>query len=316
MRRTCSIIAVVVLTVLAGCTKPEPARVRYVNFKVYDPVYVALDMGLYGKRGLKVEMIGDVLAGPTAIQAVASGSAEGGLSSFPAIINARAAGLPIVGVSDIQSAIGPQALEEFYVRADSGIKTVADLKGKKVAVNLWKSSFHYTVLMALEQAGVKEEEVEFVLLPFDQQAAALERKQVDVIGLMEPYASAAKATYGNAFAPVFTALDVFGAKQFTTHFLNSLWAKEHPKEAEAFVGATVEAIAWIEDHPEEAKPIIARYTGVDVKYIPAYHFQPNGRVNMEDATFWLSYLRKRGDVKADWLKVEDFATNAYNVKEK
>ncbi|NJN66600.1 MAG: ABC transporter substrate-binding protein [Chloroflexaceae bacterium] len=327
MRVVVLFLGIVVLGVAtlaaAGCAALTPATdgpspsglpvIRYVNFKVYDPVYVALERGFFEQRGVRVEIVGDVLGGPTAIQAVASGSVQAGLSSLPALINATTSGLPVVGVSDIQSAIGDQPLEEYFVRADSDIQTIGDLRGRAVAVNLWRSSFHYTLLMALEQAGVPEAEVEFRLLSFDHQIPALEQGQVDVIGLMEPYASMARTHYQDQFRRLFTALDVFGEKQFTTHFVNRDWAEQHPESVRAFVGGVVEAIAWIEANPDAARPIIARYTGIEERYIPAYHFQPDGRVVMEDVRFWLDYMVQRGDVEASALTPEHIATNRFNA---
>lgn len=302
-------------TVLPACqsfpTSEKPV-VRYVNFKVYDPVYVALDKGFFEKNGIQVEIIGDTLAGPTAIQAVASGAAEAGLSSIPAIINANAAGLPVTGVSDIQSAIDDQPLEYYYSLKGSGIESIKDMEGKRLAVNLIKSSFHYTALLALHQEGVPEETVEFVLLPFDAQLPALLNGEVDVVGLMEPYNGMALGTAGDKLQPVYDAQDVFGSKQFTLHFVNRIWAKEHPDQAKAFVSAVVEAIAWIEANQEEAKAIIAEHTKIPAEYVPEYHFQPNGQVVMDDVQFWLDYLIERGDVTATWLKAEDVATNQYN----
>lgn len=286
---------------------------RYVDFKVYDPVYVAIDKGFFASRNLEVTLIGSgTLAGPTGIQAISAGSADAGLSSLPAIINANAAGLPILGTTDIQSALPEQPLETYFVRADSPIKSVKDLTGTKFAVNLIKSSFHYTALMALDQNGIDEKAVNFVLLPFDQQAAALANKQVDVIGLMEPYASQAKAVYGDQFRELFNAIDIFGTKQFTTHFVNRVWAKDHTAEVRAFVDGIVEAIAWIEANEDAAKPIIAKYTGVDAKYIPAYHFQKNGAVIQADVQYWLDLMLKRGDITAKWLQADQIASNLYN----
>jgi NitT/TauT family transport system substrate-binding protein len=181
-------------------------------------------------------------------------------------------------------------------------------------VNLWRSSFHYTALMALEQAGVDETDVNFVLLPFANQPDALLSGDVDVIGLMEPYISAFEAQYGDVARPLFDAIDVFGEKQFTTHFVNRLWAEYNPEQAEAFTAGIVEAINWIEQNPEEAKPIIAQYTGIDEQYVPVYHFQPDGRVVEEDVAFWLEYLLGRGDVEADWLTPEQIASNRYNAE--
>lgn len=306
------------LVLLAGCATqpPQAARptVRYVNFRVYDPVYVAIDQGFFRKRGIEVEIIGDVLGGPTAIQAVAAGSAEAGLSSLPALINASSSGLPVIGVSDVQSAIGSQPLEEFFSLEASGIQTIADLRGRRIAVNLWRSSFHYTLLIALEQAGIAEDEVEFVLLPFENQASALEGGQVALIGLMEPYTSQARLVYGDRFRRLFTALDVFGERQFTTHFVNRDWAEHNPHLARAFVDGVVDAIAWIEANPAAARPIIARYTGIQEQYIPTYHFQPDGQVVMDDVRFWLDYMQKRGDIDVRTLTAEDIATNRFNSR--
>lgn len=289
-----------------------PMKMRYANLKVYDPVYVAIEKGFFKDRNLEVSILGDTLGGPTAIQAVAAGQAEAGLSSIPALINANAAGLPVTGVTDIQSATPEQPLEEYFVRADSGIKTVADLKGKKFAVNLIKSSFHYTAIMALENAGLTEKDVDFVLLPFDKQEQALATGQVDVIGLMEPYISHAKSVEGNKITRLFTALDVFGPKQFSDIFVNRIWAADHPQAATAFASGIADAINWIEANQEEAKPIIAKYTGIDQQYIPAYHFQKNGTVSENDTRFWLDYMLGHKDINATWLKIDSIATNDYN----
>lgn len=306
------VIGMVILATSSAAQTDDLPVVRYVNFRVYDPVYVALDQGFFTDHGIRVEIIGDVLAGPTAIQAVASGAAEAGLSSLPAIVNANAAGLPILGVSDIQSALPDQPLEVYFVRADSEIETVQDLPGSRFAVNLWRSSFHYTALMALEQAQVAEDEVDFVLLSFDVQTPALLEGEVDVIGLMEPYISQTLGLFGDEVRPLFDAIDVFGTKQFTTHFVNRLWAQYHPEQAEAFVAGIVDAVRYIEANQDAARPIVAAYTGIDEQHVPDYHFQPDGIVVEDDVAFWLDYLLERGDVEADWLTPEQIASNLYN----
>ena len=105
---------------------------------------------------------------------------------------------------------------------------------------------------------------------------------------------------------------MFGAKQFSLHFVNRIWAENNPEAATAFVGGIVEAVEWIEANPDEAAAIISTYTGVDQAYIGPYHYQPDARVVMEDVQFWLDYLVERGDVTADWLAVDTLATNQYN----
>lgn len=283
--------------------------IKYVGLKVYDPVYIAMDNGFFDEQGIEVEIVDTVAGGATAVQMVASGDVNGGLLSNMALCNARSAGLPVIGVADIQSAFEEHPLEEFFVRKDSGIKSIEDLRGKKIAINLVKSSFHYTWLMALANANMTEEDVQFVNLSFDQQQGALERGDVDAIGLMAPYAPMARQS--DELMPLFDATDIFGERQFCEIFLNSVWAEENPDKATRFVAGIAKAAEWTADHQEEAKQIISGYTGISVEYIDDYQFQPNAMVDMEDAQYWLDYMKENEGV-AEWVEVEDVATNKYN----
>lgn len=304
-----TVIFLVMSIGLAGCKKAESDTFKYVGLKVYDPVYIAKDKGFFNEEGLNVEIVDTVAGGATAVQMVASGDVQGALLSTMALINARSAGLPVVGVADIQSAFKESPLEEFYVRKDSGINSIEDLRGKKIAINLVKSSFHYTWLMALENAGMTANDVTFVNLSFDQQQAALERGNVDAIGLMQPYTK--KARESENLKMLYDAVDVFGEKQFCEIFINSVWADNNEQSAEKFVAGIVKAVEWIEGNQAEAKQIISKYTGIDVQYIDDYKFQENGKVIEADAQYWLDYM-KRTEGAADWLKVESIVTNKYN----
>lgn len=304
---------VLLLLALVGCAapvKPVPT-VRYVNFKVYDPIYVAIEKGFFTKRGVNVEILGDVLGGPTAIQAVASGAADAGLSSVPALINANAAGLPVQGVVDVQTTLENQHLQRWFVRKDSPIQSLADVSGKTYAINLWKSSFHYTSLLALNHAGVKEADVNFVLLSFADQIPALINGEIDVAGLMVPYQGYLLQQYGDQVREIQNDYDLFGEKHISLIFVNRVWAEYNPDAALRFTLGIRDAIDWIEGNQEEAAAIIGRYTGIDASAVGEYHFTPHGNIRTKDVAFWLAYLRDRGDVTADWLTPEQVATNQY-----
>ena len=293
-----------------GGTADKTPTIRYIGFMVYDPVYVAYELGFFEEHGVTVEIIDLMTAGPTALQAISGGNAEAGLSFAGAIINARAQGLPVIGVSDIQSSFQHAPLAEFFVRSDSGINGIIDLRGRIIAINLVHASFHHKWLMALESYGIHEDEVYWTVLPFDQQELALLHGRVDAIGVLQPHTVRPR---GNPdFKRIMTAYDVFGERQFTMHVFNSIWAYNNPELVEGFVSAIADAAEWIEGNQDAAREIISRHTGVDVRYIENYYFQPNAQVNVDDAQFWLDYMRVRGDVTADWLTVDDFATNRFN----
>ena len=332
------IMLLVIAVLLVGCAQkatPEPVELvveevieelplfRYVNFKIYDPVYVGMDKGFFEECGVRVELAADLLAGPTAIQAVAAGSADGGASSIAALVNANAAGLPVQGVIDIQSTIGEdqgdrtQALQRWYVRSDSDIDGWGDLEGKDYAVNLWRSSFHYTSLMGLAQNDIDEDSINWVLLSFDKQIPALAEGAVDVIGLMQPYQTYAEQLYGDEFKELHNDRDdIFGGSMnVSLIFLNRVWAEYNPEAAEAFVCGVRESINWIEANQDEARPIISKYTEIPVESIADYHFTENGHVIAKDIQMWIDFMLERGDITADWLDPEMVGSDYLNVAE-
>lgn len=280
---------------------------KYVGLKVYDPVYVALEKGFFD--GVGVELVDTVAGGATAVEMVSSGDVQGCLLSNMALCNAVNAGMPVIAVADIQSAFKEAPLEEFYVRADSDIHSISDLKGKKIAINLVKSSFHYTWLIELEKAGMTENDVTFVNLSFAEQKEALLNGMVDAIGLMQPYSGMARVD--DNCRQLYTAVDSFGERQFCEILLNTEWAEKHKSEATAFVDGIAKAAEWIADNQDEAKQIISKYTGIDAEYIDDYYFQPYASVNMEDAQYWLEYMQEHEGISKD-ISINKIATNEYN----
>ncbi len=297
---------------LVSCARAPatPQTVRYIGLKVYDPVYIAQERGLFAQHGVTVELLDVVAGGPTALQAIAAGQAEAGLSSIPALINANQAGLPILGVADIQSVLPHQELKRWYVRADSPIQNLSDLRGKKIAINLIRSSFDYSLDLILEQAELERSAVEVVLLPFDQQGSALLSGHVDMIGLLAPYTGQLEAQAGAQVRVLLDGHAVFGTqRQISQIVVNRQWAAAQPESARRFVAALREAAAWASAHPAEARPIIAAATGVDAASIPDYQFAPGGRVSVEDVAWWMEVLRRRGDLTDTSLTAEQLAQN-------
>lgn len=311
MKKIFSFIFVVLITFfMLGCEKSKGETViKYVGLKVYDPVYVALEKGFFEAEGVEVELVDTVAGGMSAVEMVSSGSANGGLLSLMAIINAKNAGLPVIGVLDIQSAFEGYPLEEFYVRKDSGIKSIKDLKGKNIAINLFKSSFHYTWEIELAKNGMSANDVNFVQIAFAQQEEALKNGIVDAIGLMQPYSKSVREN--DEFVKLYDAVDCFGERQFCTIFLNEEWADKNPEQATKFVTALAKTCKWIEKNQEEAREIIAKYTGVDKNKIDDYKYQQNAMCNMEDVQYWIDFMVNFEGVSSD-LKPEQIATNKYN----
>lgn len=108
----------------------------------------------------------------------------------PVFAQAARADLLYVGVEPA----APEG-EAILVQADSPLKAVADLRGKRVALNKG-SNVHYLLVRALEQAGLSYGDVEVAYLPPADARAAFEQGSVDAWVIWDPYAAAAEEQIG------------------------------------------------------------------------------------------------------------------------
>ena len=131
-------------------------------------------------------------SGPPLLEALNVGAIDFGNTGEAPPIFAQAAGAPIQYVAYEPPA--PKG-EAILVPKDSPLKSVADLKGKKVALNKG-SNVHYLLVKALEQAGVKYSEIEPAFLAPADARAAFERGAVDAWVIWDPFLAAAEAATG------------------------------------------------------------------------------------------------------------------------
>ena len=127
-------------------------------------------------------------SGPPLLEALNVGAIDFGNTGEAPPIFAQAAGAPIQYVAYEPPA--PKG-EAILVPKDSKLATVADLKGKKVALNKG-SNVHYLLVKALEKAGVKYSEITPVFLAPADARAAFEKGAVDAWVIWDPFQAAAE----------------------------------------------------------------------------------------------------------------------------
>ncbi len=139
--------------------------------------------------------------------------------------------------------------EAILVPKDSPIKAIADLKGKKIALNKG-SNVHYLLVCALNKAGLKYTDVEVVYLTPADGRAAFEKGAVDAWVIWEPYRTAAELALGAR-----TLSD--GSGLVSNHeffFVTKAFAEAHPQVIDVVLGAAREAYAEAaKDLPGTAK---------------------------------------------------------------
>jgi len=128
-------------------------------------------------------------SGPPLLEAINVGAIDFGNTGESPPIFAQAAGAPIRYVAYEPPA--PQG-EAILVPKDSPLTSVADLRGKKVALNKG-SNVHYLLVKALEKAGVKYSDITPVFLAPADARAAFERGSVDAWAIWDPFQAAAEA---------------------------------------------------------------------------------------------------------------------------
>lgn len=126
--------------------------------------------------------------GPQLLEALNAGSVDFGSTGETPPIFAQAANAPLVYIAHEPPA--PRG-EAILVPKDSPIKSVAELKGKKVAFNKG-SNVHYLLVKALEEAGLTYEDVEPSFLAPADGRAAFEKGAVDAWVIWDPFQAAAE----------------------------------------------------------------------------------------------------------------------------
>jgi len=192
-------IAVAVLsmsTVLAGVgASYGQDKVVRIGFQKYGKLVLLKSKGTLEDRlkakGYKVVWT-EFPSGPPLLEALNVGSIDFGNTGEAPPIFAQAAGAPIQYVAYEPPA--PKG-EAILVPRDSQLTSVADLKGRKVALNKG-SNVHYLLVKALEQASVKYSEIEPVFLAPADARAAFERGAVDAWVIWDPFQAAAEAATG------------------------------------------------------------------------------------------------------------------------
>ena len=131
-------------------------------------------------------------AGPQLLEGLNVGSVDVGYVGEAPPIFAQAAGANFVYIGHEPAA--PEA-EAIVVVKDSPIRSVADLKGRKVALNKG-SNVHYLLVRALEKAGLKYTDVQPVFLAPADARAAFEKGAVDAWAIWDPFLAAVQKQTG------------------------------------------------------------------------------------------------------------------------
>lgn len=201
-------------------------------------------------------------AGPQLLEALNASSVDFGYTGAPPPVFAQAGGVNFVYVGAEPS--GEHA-EAILVRSDSTLRNVADLKGKRVALQKGSSS-NYLLLEALKKAGLRYEDVRPVYLAPADARAAFESGSVDAWVIWDPYYASAQQTLKAR-----TLVDYAGLNgPYNFYEATRDFAQQHPEVVGAILGQLRAAGLWVNAHPVETAALIAPKVGLDPKLVETW----------------------------------------------
>ena len=247
---------------LASAAQADPVKIGLQPWLGYGPLWVAEQKGFFDANGVDVELVNftwdqDVTA------AVASGNIQVIAIATNTLILQRSNGIDLKGFLVMDGSTTADA-----VLAGTGVQSIAELKGKKVAYEAGATSdllMHY----ALKANGMTGADIEHVPLAAADAGLALIAGRVDAAVTYEPYISAALSQDSN-FKVLYTAAEKEG-------LISDLLAAEagfitaNQEAVTGIIKAWDQAVSFLRQNPEEGGQIIATAVGAPMEeFTPAF----------------------------------------------
>lgn len=233
-----------------------------------------------------------------ALQGMASGDVDLSYLSFTALASAIInGGLDMKVISDISSwgSHGYQG-PEMVVKTDSGINSIADLKGKILAVTAKGTGFHYALLANLRKAGLQPNDYTIVEIGIAAMDTALREGRVNLITTVPPflYVTEKKGGVKRLFKPE----DAMGDVQSLVLVGRSEFLKKNPEVMKDFLEDYIIGLRWFLDpkNHDEAVKITADFSKRPAQVYQSFAFTKSDFYRSPTATPDIKALQSNIDL--------------------
>lgn len=253
-------LLVVIMAVVAGCGSSgqpaktaEPAKeakkitVALPTFTGYGPLLVAKEKGFFKTKGLDVDL--QVIDGlGERKQAMLANKIQGMATALDVAVSLEG-DVPTKMVWAFDTSNGADGI---VVKNGKGINTVADLKGKEIALPEAATS-HFFALNVLDKAGLSDKDVKIVNMTAGEAGAAFVAGKVDAAVTWEPWLSKGAKAEGKVLVSTKETPGLIAdVVTFRADFV-----KNNPDQVQAFVAALKEATEFMAANKDEAYKIMA-----------------------------------------------------------
>jgi len=249
----CTVLVTGASLVSFSANAQAPAKVRVGGVPVGDtmPIRIGMAEGYFKAEGIEMEFIPNS-GGAVGIPALEGGSLELQYTDVVAVMRAveRGLNLKLLAPAGTYGVEPNRDAAHVLVLNDSGIDKPSALKGKRVAVNLLGNIQHLYMVAFLDRAGLKSAEYTITELPFPQMMNALLNKQVDAIGVTDPFRAMTMNTgkvrdLGSHISQSHPNVRVAG------YVAVERWVTANPELARAFQRAYAKSVDFVNKHPEK-----------------------------------------------------------------
>jgi aliphatic sulfonates family ABC transporter substrate-binding protein len=193
--------------------------------------------------------------GPPLLEALQAGSLEYGYTGDAPPIFAQAARPALLYAAVIPARGSTQAI---LVPPDSPLKTLQDLRGKKIGVAKG-SSAHSLLVAALESENIAWSEITPVYLPPADAASAFAKGAIDAWSIWDPFYAIAELSKAGARG---LPIKPEALAQSSFFLSNRAFTEKHPEIIAAINEEVGKATKWIDAHRDESARLFAEATGV------------------------------------------------------
>lgn len=212
---------------------------------------------------------------PEAASLLAAGQADMATLSFAVFAtmvlkNAVPGGLTIVA-DNYQDGHKGYAANTFFVLQDSPIKSVGDLRGKRIGINAFGSAVDLALRVRLKKDNIDpRKDVQIVEIAFPNIGPAIREKRVDAGVLILPFMN--NELQKGGLRPVFDGGDAFGPYSVIFHVVTNEFLKRNRPAVQAFLGDYIQGIKWFYDpaNRKRAVELTAEFTKTPAAVLDSY----------------------------------------------
>ncbi len=229
----------------------KPITIGYSDWPGWVAWDIADQQGFFKKHGANVKLVWFPVY-TDSLNALSAGQVDANCQTWGDTMGPLAQGVPLKAVIVNDNSFGNDAMI-----AQPGIKSVKELKGKKVATELGTVD-HFLMLKALEANGMKEDDVQFVNIKVQDCPAAMLSKQVDAAVVWEPSRTKILKDVKGTTA-VYDSSKLPGAIPDLL-VMKSDVVQSRKAEVQNITDAWYDAIDWWHKNPDKAVAIMAKRT--------------------------------------------------------